>query len=556
MTRARIVVAVARAFVLAFGVASLWLTRDALNPDGIAYLDASDVYLAGGWPASGSGYWSPLYPTLIALGRKIGGTDAAREQTITQVVNVAIYLLAFAALEWLIRAMRARHERADTPEPNDTTWRVLAYALFAWAMVGLIQPSFITPDLLVAAIMLAIAACGVRLAGGRGGWGSTALLGALLALGYLAKAAMFPVGIVVIATLAFVLRRQRGITRAAVAAIVFLALSAPQIAYVSRLKGEPTFGDVGRLNYLWFVANVPGPVTSAFALPAKLPSHDGVGQQLVPISGDRREPAVYDVDAPLPGTLPIWYDVGYWYRGVTAPLKIKPIIRAAVRHTRVYFEMLGFLLVGGAAAVLVGGVSRRAVAGMRPNLLLVVPAVAAFAMYGLVLVQTRYVAPFALLLFAGLVPPAATDELSRRLRTGFAAGAILALPLVMHLVRVERLFWSNAAEDRDAVVTELEAKGVPSGARLGFVGEVYDALWARRGHYRFVSIVPSAEADRFWALDNEGRARVIAHMRELGATAIVAEAPVIGINTTGWERLPPAGKPKPFLIVWTGVREP
>src|SRR5262245_37388757 len=107
MSRARIVVAVARAFVLAFGTLSLWLTRGALNPDGIAYLDASDVYLSGGWPASGSGYWSPLYPTLLAAARTIGGTSAAHEQIIAQVVNLAIYLLAFAALEWLIREIRA-----------------------------------------------------------------------------------------------------------------------------------------------------------------------------------------------------------------------------------------------------------------------------------------------------------------------------------------------------------------------------------------------------------------------------------------------------------------
>jgi hypothetical protein len=88
------------------------------------------------------------------------------------------------------------------------------------------------------------------------------------------------------------------------------------------------------------------------------------------------------------------------------------------------------------------------------------------------------------------------------------------------------------------------------------VGEAYDALWARRGHYRFVSVVPSAEADRFWALDAAARARVMTHMRERGAVAIVAEAPVMGINTAGWEPLPPAGKPKPSLIVWTGAREP
>ena len=556
MTRARIVVAVARAFVLAFGVVSLWLTRDALNPDGIAYLDASDVYLAGGWPASGSGYWSPLYPTLLAIGRKIGGTAVAREQTIAQVVNLAIYVLAFAALEWLIRAMRENRALSPGVEPNDTTWRVLAYALFGWAMVGWIQPSFITPDLLVATIGLGIAACCVRLTTRRAGWGLAAVLGALLALGYLAKAAMFPIAIVVLAVLAFVLRRQHGLARVALAGIVFLGLSAPQIAYVSRLKGAPTFGDVGRLNYLWFVADVPGPVSSSFALPASLPTHEGVHQRLTALAGGRREPAVYDIDAPIPGTLPIWYDAGYWYRGVSAPLKIKPVIRAGVRHARVYFEMLGFLLVGGVAAVLVGGVSRRAFLEMRPSAVLVVPALAAFAMYGLVLVQTRYVAPFALLLFAGLVPPRATDELSRRLRTGFAAGAILALPLVMHLVRVERLFWYNAARDRTAVVTDLAAKGVPAGARLGYVGEAYDALWARAGRFRFVSVVPSAEADRFWALSEAERSRILTHMRERGAVAVVAEAPVMGINVTGWEDLPPAGKPKPSLIVWTGGREP
>jgi hypothetical protein len=117
------------------------------------------------------------------------------------------------------------------------------------------------------------------------------------------------------------------------------------------------------------------------------------------------------------------------------------------------------------------------------------------------------------------------------------------------------LFWSNAANDRAAVIAALASKGVGSGAHVGYIGEAYDALWARLGRFRFVSVVPSAEADRFWALDEPGRARVMSHMRERGAVAIIAEAPVIGVNTFGWEPLPPAGKPKPSLVVWTGVRE-
>ena len=81
-------IAAARAFVVAFGVMALWLARDGLNADGIAYLDASDVFLSGRWPESGTGYWSPLYPTLIAIARAIGGTGPATELALVHAVNL------------------------------------------------------------------------------------------------------------------------------------------------------------------------------------------------------------------------------------------------------------------------------------------------------------------------------------------------------------------------------------------------------------------------------------------------------------------------------------
>jgi hypothetical protein len=187
--------------------------------------------------------------------------------------------------------------------------------------------------------------------------------------------------------------------------------------------------------------------------------------------------------------------------------------------------------------------------GARPASLLVAPALAAFVMYGLVTVEPRYVAPFALLLFAGLVPPWATDDLSRRLRVGFAVGAVAMLPLVVHQLRVDAAYWRGSAQARANVVAALGARGVGAGSRLGFIGEAYDAYWARRGRFRFVALVPSAEAGRFWALDSAGRAAVVEHMRARGAVAVVAEAPPVGLSVAGWRRLPPAGVPTPDLIV-------
>jgi len=136
-SRARILIAALRAFVLVFGAAALWLARDAMSPDGIAYLDASDVYLSGGWPTAGTGYWSPLYPTLLAIARLVAGQGAVRELSIAQSVNFILFLCAFAALEYLVREVRwTSRARLPGAPPNDTTWQVLVYALFGVLTVG------------------------------------------------------------------------------------------------------------------------------------------------------------------------------------------------------------------------------------------------------------------------------------------------------------------------------------------------------------------------------------------------------------------------------------
>ena len=285
---------------------------------------------------------------------------------------------------------------------------------------------------------------------------------------------------------------------------------APQIAYVSRLKGSPTFGDVGRLNYLWFVANVPGPVSSAFALPARFRRPPRPGRRSCRWTASRDpHPAVYDIDAPIPGTLP-----DLVRRGPLVPRRDGAVASDGVSSA----PSLGTRACTSSCSASCSSV--RVAAPRRPDRsrvvtsrpcgrrpVLVVPALAALAMYALVLVQSRYVAPFALLLFAGLVPPWATDDLSRRIRAGLAAGAVVAIPTRRAPdARRRDLLARRSAAPRATSSRALAARGVGPGARLGFVGEAYDALWARTARMRFVSVVPSAEADRFWALDAAGRA--------------------------------------------------
>jgi hypothetical protein len=175
-------------------------------------------------------------------------------------------------------------------------------------------------------------------------------------------------------------------------------------------------------------------------------------------------------------------------------------------------------------------------------------------MYALVLVQERYVAPLPVLLFGGLVPPWATDALSRRLRMGFAVGALALIPFVVAHTRADASYWHGAARARANVVDALAARGIGPGTRIGFIGEAYDAFWARTARLRFVSLVPLAETQSFWELDAAGRAAVLRHMQQHGAQAIIAESPSRGVNIDGWERLPSAGVPRSELIVYTGLR--
>ena len=49
-----------------------WSFRHFVTADGIAYLDMSDFAVAGtGWQRIISGAWSPLYPFVIGIGRRI-----------------------------------------------------------------------------------------------------------------------------------------------------------------------------------------------------------------------------------------------------------------------------------------------------------------------------------------------------------------------------------------------------------------------------------------------------------------------------------------------------
>lgn len=47
------------------GVVHSWMSRWAMNPDGMSYLDLGDSFFQRDWAHAVNAWWSPLYPWLV-----------------------------------------------------------------------------------------------------------------------------------------------------------------------------------------------------------------------------------------------------------------------------------------------------------------------------------------------------------------------------------------------------------------------------------------------------------------------------------------------------------
>src|SRR5262249_15153789 len=145
---------------------------------------------------------------------------------------------------------------------------------FLWASVAWLTPALMTPDLCVAACAYVATAILMRIHRGLGTWPGYFLLGAVLGLGFLAKAFMFLVGWAFLACALFAAQSvSRALLPTEASAAIFLLIAAPQILALSHVKGRWTFSDSGRLNYAWFVDRIPAMYWEGGPPPAGTPLH-------------------------------------------------------------------------------------------------------------------------------------------------------------------------------------------------------------------------------------------------------------------------------------------
>ena len=244
---------------IALAIVHAWFTRHTMNADGMNYLDLAGTFMEKGLVASVNAYWSPFYFWMMGFLFAAVHPSPYWEYPLAHLLNVLIFCGALACFHFFLTSLR-RFSVANTigdPLP-ERQWLLLGYALFLWVSLGMVRIATVNPDMCVLAFVLLSCGLLLRIKMGSNGFGMYFLLGVALGLGYLAKAFLFPIGLILLAVSAFLVKGAvNAAARLLLAALVFAAIAGPWVWAISKPKGRFTFGESGRLGYAFHVGHLP-----------------------------------------------------------------------------------------------------------------------------------------------------------------------------------------------------------------------------------------------------------------------------------------------------------
>lgn len=531
---------------MVLGTLQIWISRYSMNEDGVSYLDIGDAYFRGDWMRAVNGYWSPMYTWFLGLALHLFKPSIWWEYITVHAVNLIIYILALISFRFFLHAMlrslrREEGERENSLPLPEPILIGIGYCIFLWASLVLIDAGYVTPDLLVAAIVFLIAGYLVELRY-RESYGKFAVFGVLCAAGYLAKAVMFPLAFGLLAILLFSGRiSRRRVFGVALAGFCFLLVSSPYIAALSKQKGRFTFGDSGRLAY----ADMVYPALMQKNWQGDPPEGGR------PVHTTRQlldHPPVFEFAQPIIGTYPPWFDPSYWDEGQHGSFRLRSQIRVLVQSARNYSKMLVEQL-GLLAGLLIfifwgGAASRRGILSQWP---LILAAAFGLGIYSLVLVRSRYIGPWlallAIAILAGIRLPrqARTGPLARYIGIGVMATILFSVfAFLAESAFVNMTVYGFPTNKEQIRTTEgLMRIGLHTGDPVAIIGDGTIQYWARLGRFKIVAEVfsPDAGKVRFWGESWERRKLAYDCMALAGAKMVVVWDPPEHGMEPGWKQI-------------------
>jgi hypothetical protein len=401
---------VAWALLLLIAAIQAWTARIYITPDGVSYLDLSDAVRSGHWSELLNAYWSPLYPFLVGVLR-IAVPSAYWEIAVLHLLNVGLFAASIAGFEYFVGGLRTASERSGKTWLSTPRGHAAAYAIFGVLSFMMTPLSLPTPDLLVSTACYVAFGALFRISFGEDVRRASVVLGIALLAGSLAKSFIVPWAIVTLLVACIASGAQRRTVLAAAA--IWLVGVIPWSIALSVKVGHPTFGDTGRLTYAWYVNQMESPSSKVMPRATSTPATDSI------LSGISVTPAAS-------GTNPVWYDPSRWYGGLAPHLDAAKQLKVFSYLVSTYAASLGPMFLVLCFWLIVLGHRERA-RWWHLTWVILIPCFAAIGAYSMVLVTTRYVAPFYVALT--LIVLACANWPSRLGPMAVVAG--LGLPLVV-----------------------------------------------------------------------------------------------------------------------------
>jgi hypothetical protein len=547
-----------RLVAIIMGAVHTWAasTVHSMNPDGVNYLDMGEAYWRGDWAMALNSVWSPLYSWILGFVMRTFQPPMDWEFPAVHITNFIIFLATILCFEFFMRQLTKQlsinriknQDEAGTPIAE---WLIIGigYSLFIWSSLVLIKIWSVNPDMLVAAIAYLAGGIILGINNGKNSWKMFTMLGLVLGAGFLAKAAMLPIGFIFLVA-AIISRSDNrfAISKYLLSFGIFALISLSFISAISVVNGRITFGDAGLLTYVRHVNGIPYPHWQG--------EIHGFG---VPINPSRKilnSPPIYEFGSPIGGTYPISYDPAYWYKGVIPSYSLKDLTAALATSGMYYFDLFfrqqAALVFGVIILFLLSSWRRTKLQEAFRNYSLLIPAIAAFLIYALIYVEGRYIAPFVVIFWSILLAGVRLPESISSGRLVTAVGGVIILFIFGNLIyfnfneigafnaRTSPQVIGEAAPPPSwpgEVAQELHRLGIEPGRKVGVIGYAFDSYWARLAKVQIVAEMFSWEAYPFWLGDEAKNSEVIQAFRLAGAQAIVAEKVPDYITPTGWQRV-------------------
>jgi hypothetical protein len=527
--------------------AQAWVSRFRVTPDSIAYLDMSDAVLPGGdWHQLINGTWSPLYPFLIGLVRRAFQTPAAQEIFVAHLLNVVLFLFAFACFEFFLRSamdrlkpmLEERGSRDTLTVPAEWACLSVAYSIFLWASISAISLKFLRPDMLMSGFLYSSAGILMRMQSSSARWERYAVLGLVLGVGYLAKAPMLVIGLVILTLTLFVVEDWRRAIKMFVAAFTLtMAIGSLYFVPLSLARGHFTLGESSVFNYMvhvdgalpvWYLQD-PGLARGSFTKPPKKIFSS---------------PRAYAFGFQCYCTHPLRIDPSIWINGVSPRFVLSRQVRVVLVHLRDNPEVLMALATAMGLLFILGFLLRRKedVSAFRNSWPICLLGIAGCLMYLLVHVEPRYVAPFLVLFWCGII-------FSLRVPGTLAAPAVTASTLVVIVLLLLPMSWATFQKYREGLwkvdlnavaAAELERLGVRPGDH---VARIQGVAMGDLGAFRIARVTVDAEVDlentdAFWSSPVTTQHELLQVFAQRGITAVIAASPKLNAsNQSEWTQL-------------------